>query len=389
MTQLNNETRVIKAGRHNTSGGVVAPIDLSSTFKQPGLHADGYYIYSRITNPTTEAFEEKMAALESANYALSFNSGMAAIETVLRAILKKGDEVIAFEDLYGGTYQELEDWKKFGITIKYIDASEAVNVEKAITKKTKMIWLESPTNPLLRLCPIRKIAQLKNTWRDLIIVVDNTFATPAGQRPLELGADISLHSVTKYIGGHSDLIGGAIVTSDQVLFNEIKQARKSVGSYMSPFDAFLASRGANTLFLRMRAHEDNAKKVAMALSNNSQIEKVLYPGLMTHPQYGLAHEQMSNFGGVISFLVKGTSQHAEVFIKSLKIPTPAVSLGGVESLIEIPYFMTHACISAEIKKNIGLPSNLVRLSVGLENANDLIQDIEQALKNSKLTFSTY
>lgn len=388
MTKLNKETLVIKSGRRNAYGGVVAPIDLSSTYKQSSLCMNGY-VYSRITNPTTEAFEEKMAALESAEYALSFNSGMAAIETTLRVLLEKGDEIIACEDLYSGTYQEFEDWEKFGITVRYIDATNAENVERALSKKTKIIWLESPTNPLLKLCPIREIAKLKEKRHKLLIVVDNTFATPAGQRPLELGADVSLHSVTKYIGGHSDLIGGAVVLSDQALFEKIKQARKNVGSYMSPFDAFLAARGANTLFVRMRAHEESAKKIALALLSNPKIEKVLYPGLPSHPQHRLACEQMSNFGGMISFMVKDTNQHAKVFIKSLQIPTPAVSLGGVESLVEIPYFMTHASMSRETKEKIGLPDNLIRLSVGLENADDLIQDINHALENSRLTFSTY
>ncbi len=363
------------------SGDVVAPIHLSATFARKEIDKPtGGYEYARTGNPTRHALEKRLAALENARYGLAFASGLAAETTLALSLLKKGDHVVAFEDLYGGTRRLFDKTlANFGLEFSYVDASKVENVEAALRSNTKLIWLESPTNPLLRLCDIAAISKVAKA-HEALTIVDNTFASPYLQNPLALGADIVLHSTTKYISGHSDVVGGAITTSNDELYGKLKFNQNALGGVPSPFDCFLVLRGTKTLAVRMERHCQNAQKIAEYLSRHPKVQSVIYPGLPSHPQHALAKRQMSGFGGMVTFTVKGTSAETADFLKQLNVIALAESLGGVESLINQPSVMTHASLAKEERERLGVTDGLLRLSVGIEDIEDLIADLEQALR---------
>ena len=378
-------TRSIHAGekpdfRDGSAGDVVIPIHLSTTFarKKVDIPTNGYD-YTRSLNPTRKALEEKLASLENAAYGLAFSSGLAAETSVLLSLLKPGDHIIAFDDLYGGTKRIFDQvFSGFNFEITYVDATNATNVGKAIQKNTKLVWIESPTNPLLKLCDIKAVSKIVRKHK-LVLVVDNTFLSPYFQKPLDLGADIVVHSSTKYIGGHSDVLGGSVMVSDKVLFEKIQYYQNAVGAVLSPFDSYLTIRGIKTLELRMQRHNQNAIEIAGFLEHHPKIKKVIYPGLKSHPQHQLAKQQATGFGGVISVEIKGKTKDAKAFLERLTLFAIAESLGGVESLIELPVEMTHASVSREICEKTGITDTLVRISVGVEDVKDLINDLKQAL----------
>jgi len=377
------ETRAIHAGQEPdpTTGAIMTPIYTSSTYVQesPGVHKG--YDYSRSVNPTRKALESCIADLEGSSHGFAFASGMSASATVLE-LLSSGDHVIAMDDLYGGTYRLFENVRKrsAGLEFTFCDLSDLDTLESSITEKTKMIWIETPTNPLLKIADLEAISQFAKKNK-LISVCDNTFCSPFVQNPLEFGFDVVVHSATKYLNGHSDLIGGVVVCSNEKenLANEILYLQNAVGSIMSPFDSFLLLRSLKTLSVRMERHCSNAEKIASYLNSHSAIEKVIYPGLKSHPQHNIALKQMKGFGGMISVVLKGGLESATNFLERTKLFSLAESLGGVESLIEHPAIMTHASIPQEVREEIGISDGLVRLSVGIESIDDLIEDIENSL----------
>ena len=377
------ETRAIHAGQEPdpTTGAIMTPIYTSSTYIQesPGVHKG--YDYSRSVNPTRKALESCIADLEGSNYGFAFASGMSASATVLE-LLDSGDHVIAMDDLYGGTYRLFENVRKrsAGLEFTFCDLSDLNTLETSINKNTKMIWIETPTNPLLKIADLSAISQFAKK-HNLIAVCDNTFCSPYIQNPLDFGFDIVVHSATKYLNGHSDLIGGVVVCSNEKedLANEILYLQNAVGSIMNPFDSFLLLRSLKTLSVRMERHCTNAQEIAIFLESHQSIEKVIYPGLESHPQHDIAKKQMKGFGGMISVVLKGGLDSATSFLEKTKIFSLAESLGGVESLIEHPAIMTHASIPREVREEIGISDGLVRLSVGIESLEDLVEDIENSL----------
>ncbi len=381
------DTQAIHAGEEpdfdgHPSGDVVIPIHLASTFARKDVdEPTGGYEYSRSGNPTRFALEKKLAAIENARFGLAFSSGLAAETTLCLSLLKSGDHVVAFDDLYGGTRRLFNKvfQERFGIEFSFVDARDPENIRAAMRKNTRLVWLESPTNPLMRLCDIREIAKIAHD-AGALVVVDNTFASPYFQQPIGLGADIVVHSTTKYINGHSDSIGGALITSDEELFKKLRFHQNAAGAILSPFDSFLIARGIKTLALRMERHERNALIVAEFLSAHSRVATVYYPGLTSHPQHALARKQMKGFSGMLSFELKGGEAEAKKFLRNLRLFALAESLGGVESLIEHPATMTHASVPAEERRKIGISDTLIRISVGIENAEDLIADLERALE---------
>ncbi len=361
------------------TGAVVPMISLATTYKQDGINQTrGGFEYSRAQNPTRQQLEKVLAGLENARYANAFSSGLAALAGLM-SLFEPGDHVIAGDDLYGGTVRYFNQiLAKYGITFSYIDTANLNAIERAITPKTKLIYLESPTNPMLRLSDIRAISELAKTRR-LLVAVDNTFATPYLQRPLELGADVVLHSTTKYLGGHSDILGGALMTNDSSLYERFAFHQKAVGAVPSPFDCWLLMRSVKTLALRMERHCENALAIAQFLHQHDAVKKVYYPGLPTHPSHELAKRQMpKGFGGIVSLDLGGRAE-VEAFIKALNIFTFAESLGAVESLVCYPWEMTHAAVPLEHRKQLGITEGLIRLSVGIEDSPDLINDLEHAL----------
>lgn len=367
-------------GETGQDGDVAVPIHLSTTFarKIVSKPTNGWE-YTRTSNPTRRALEKKLAAIEGAKYGAAFSSGLAAGTTVLLALLKKGDHIVAFDDLYGGTKRLLNNvFEKYGFSTTYVDATDIVKVEKSITAETRLIWIETPSNPLLKVVDIKSISEIAHQM-GILLVVDNTFLSPYFQHPLALGADIVTYSSTKYIGGHSDVLGGAVLTNDDNLAETIYYHQNAAGAVLSPFDSYLTLRGIKTLALRMEQHQKNALEIAHYLEKHPKIQRVIYPGLESHPQHQLAVRQSSGFGGVLSFELKGGKKEAETFVQNLNIISLAESLGGVESLVEIPAQMTHSGIPAEVRKQIGISDGLIRLSVGVENSEDLINDISQAL----------
>lgn len=382
------ETKAIHVGeepnfRDGGSGDVVTPIHLSSTFarKEIDKPTNGYE-YSRMGNPTRNALEKRLAALEDAKFGLAFASGLAAETVIALTLLKSDNHIIAFDDLYGGTRRLFNEVfnKNFNIEVSYVDARNIGNVKSAIKEKTRLIWIETPTNPLMKICDIIKISEIAKK-KNITVVVDNTFMSPYFQRPLNLGADIVVHSTTKYLNGHSDSIGGAIMLSDESVYNKLKFNQNATGTMLSPFDSFLVLRGIKTLALRMEKHNENALKIAKFLNSHPKIKKVNYPGLITYPQYNLAKQQMLGFGGMLSFEIKGNLKDAKQLLRNLKIISLAESLGGVESLIEHPASMTHSSIPQKEREKIGITDLLIRLSVGIENTEDLISDLRDALKS--------
>ncbi len=377
------ETRAIHAGQEadQTTGAVMMPIYTSSTFKQesPGVHKG--YDYSRSGNPTRNAFEDCMASLEEGIKGYGFSSGVAAISACVE-LLEPGDHVIAMDDLYGGTvrlFNEIKT-KSQGISVTYVDMSNFENVEKAYTEKTKMIFVETPTNPLLKIADLKKIGNFAKA-NNILSVCDNTFASSYIQKPLNFGIDIVLHSATKFLGGHSDLIAGVLVIGkdDKDLINRMSNIHNSLGPITSTFDSYLILRSLKTLSIRMERHCENALRLAKELTNHKKIDNVIYPGLDSHPQHELAMKQMNGFGGIISIEVSGGLDASRKFLEKTKIFSLAESLGGVESLIEHPALMTHASISEEVRQKIGISDGLIRLSVGIESIEDLIDDLNQAL----------
>ena len=385
--EMHFETKAIHVGeapnlKEGGSGDVVVPIHLSSTFARKEVaHPTGGYEYSRTRNPTRDALEKKLAALENARYALAFASGMAAETAVALTLLKSGDHVVAFDDLYGGTKRLFNRVlaPQFNIAFSYVDASDPAKVEQALQPGTRLIWLESPTNPLMRLCDIAAIAALARK-RSIPVVVDNTFMSPAFQQPLGQGADLVVHSTTKYLNGHSDSVGGAVMLSDETRYQKLKFNQNATGAILSPFDSFLVLRGIKTLAVRMERHQQNAMKIAAYLERHPKVRRVNYPGLASHPQHALARRQMSGFGGMLSFNINGGWMEAKRFLENLHLFALAESLGGVESLIEHPAQMTHLSLPKEEREKIGIDDSLIRVSVGIENIDDLIADLEEGFK---------
>lgn len=371
------ETLAVRQEPDPATGAVVPPIYHSTTFAQaePGVHRG--FEYSRTDNPTRHQLEAKLASLEGGRFGLCFASGMAAISAVL-GLLEPGDHVIASDDLYGGTYRLFQWLERYGLQFTYVDTSNAANL--VIKKNTKMVWLETPTNPLLKIADIAAIAtKLRRMKGDALLVVDNTFATPYLQRPLELGADIVVHSTTKYLGGHCDVVGGAVVASDEQVYEALKFIQNAVGAVPSPFDCFLALRGIRTLPVRMERHCANAQIMAEFLESHPKVVKVYYPGLVGHPGHKLAEEQMRGYGGMVGFELRGDMR---AFLKNLKLITLAESLGGVESLICHPASMTHAAIPEGERHKRGIAENLLRISVGIENYADLQRALQDALERA-------
>ncbi len=357
----------------------MTPIFQTSTYAQSGLGEHKGYEYSRSGNPTRTALEECLAAREDGQYGLAFASGLAAENTVL-SLLSAGDHLLSCDDLYGGTYRLFERViKRYHVDADYLSASASVeDYEKAIRPNTRLLWLETPTNPLLNLVDIRALTEMAHQHK-LIVVVDNTFASPYFQQPLHLGADIVVHSTTKYINGHSDVIGGALVLNNADLYEALKFHQNAAGGVPGPFDSWLTLRGIKTLAVRMRQHAENAMNVARFLAEHPRMEKVYYPGLPSHPDHELARRQMSGFGGMVSFQLKGTYDDVARVVRRFEVFSLAESLGGVESLVCHPASMTHASIPREIREARGLTDTLLRLSVGIEDSEDLLADLEQAL----------
>ena len=374
-------TRAIHAGQNPdpATGATIVPIYQTSTYTQqaPGQHKG--YEYSRTANPTRTALEECVASLEGARYGLAFASGLAATTATL-SILSPGDHVVAGDDLYGGTYRLFDKVlpRQAGLDFTYADTTDPASVEKALRPGTKLLWLETPTNPMLTLSDVAALSEMAHE-RDAVVAVDNTFASPYFQNPLTLGADIVVHSTTKYMGGHSDVIGGAVATSDEVYHERIKFYQNAAGAVPGPFDSWIVLRGLKTLAVRMRQHEENALAVARFLQDHPEVETVNYPGLPSHPQHDLAKRQMSGFSGMVSFTLKGGAEAAYAAVQKTELFHFAESLGGVESLITHPATMTHAAIPKEQREARGVTDGLMRLSVGIEDKDDLIADLDQAI----------
>ena len=374
-------TKTIHAGIHpdEATGAIMTPIYQTSTYVQKGVGNHKGFEYSRTQNPTRKALEDNLAALENGKYGACFGSGLAAIDAVIK-MLNPGDEVISTNDLYGGSYRMFTTiFEKYGIIFHFVSMQDADSIESYINSNTKLIWVETPTNPMMNVIDIKKMAGLAKKHH-ILLGVDNTFATPYLQRPLELGADIVMHSVTKYLGGHSDVIMGALVTSDQKLADEIYRIQNSSGAVTGPMDSFLVLRGIKTLHLRMQRHCENGEKIADFLCDHPKIESVFWPGLKDHPNHQIAKDQMSGFGGMVSFTLKGNNLNDALrVVENANLFALAESLGGVESLIGHPATMTHASIPKDLREESGVVDSLIRLSVGVEDVEDLIVDLSAAL----------
>ncbi len=379
-------TKVIHSGLETdpSTGAIITPIYQTSTYvqKKPGDNMG--FEYSRTKNPTRSALEKSLASIESGKFGICYSSGMGAADAIIK-LLKPGDTIISNNDIYGGTYRMFEQvFSNFGLNFDYIDLTNTQNLNNAITNNTKLIWIETPSNPLLEIIDIQAISQLVRKNKDIIIVVDNTFASPALQNPLQLGADIVLHSATKYIGGHSDLIMGAIITNNQKLYDKLFLITKSCGAVPGPMDCFLALRGIKTLAIRMEKHCKNAVKINEFLSNLEEVNQIYWPGRKTHKNHDIAKKQMLHFGGMLSFTLKNDSfEDAVQIISSTKLFKLAESLGGVESLISHPASMTHASIPKKEREKNNLSDSLIRISIGIEDSEDLIKDLKQAFQSTK------
>lgn len=372
-------TDAIHAGQFPdpTTNAVIPPINLSTTYYQEEIGKHKGYVYTRTGNPTRDILQKNVAVLEKGKYALAFSSGLAAIFS-LSTILKAGDHAVISNDVYGGTFRLFDNFlRSYNIQAAFTDTTQIENIEKAIQSNTKLIHIESPTNPLLAISDIKEISKLCKS-KNLLLSVDNTFMTPYFQNPLLLGADIVIHSTTKYLGGHSDLLGGILVFNSDELYERYKFIQNTVGAVLSPFDCWLLLRSIKTLALRMERHNHNAIKIAKFLENHPKVKKVFYPGLKSHPQHKIAKKQMRGFGGMVSFEVEDFKSAVSI-LKKFKIFTLAESLGGVESLVCHPATMTHASIPEEIREKNGLTEGLIRLSVGIEDVEDLLDDLNQAL----------
>lgn len=374
------ETRAIHAGQppDEATGAVIPPLYLTSTYAQssPGVHKG--YEYSRTHNPTRRAYETCVANLEQARFGFAFASGCVGATTVMH-LLQAGDHVVCCDDMYGGTYRLFEQViKNNGVDFSYVDLSNPQHLTAAIQANTKLVWMESPTNPLLKLIDVQALSEVAHA-HDALVMVDNTFMSPYLQNPIAQGADLVLHSSTKFINGHSDLVGGVVVTDSETLAERLGFLSNSIGGIQSTFDAFLCMRSLKTLAVRMEAHQANARVLAAMLEDHPKVERVVYPGLPSHPDFDLAQKQMKGPGGMLSFSIRGGLPAARAFLENVHIFTLAESLGGVESLIEHPAIMTHASIPADIRAKLGIDDGLIRLSVGIESVADLQRDVEQAL----------
>lgn len=374
------DTRAIHAGQEpdEVTGAIMTPIFQTSTYVQrsPGEHTG--FEYSRTHNPTRHALEDCLASLEGGKYGIAFASGSAAMATIMH-LFKAGDHVVCGDDVYGGTYRLFNRvFKELGMGFSFVDMSDLDKFRASLTPETRLVWLESPTNPLLKISDIRAICDIAHE-RGIPVCVDNTFMSPYFQQPLALGADLVVHSTTKFVNGHSDVVGGIVITNDSEVHERLRFLQNAIGAVPGPMDAWLTLRGVKTLGIRMRQHEANAMKIAPFLENHPAVERVYYPGLESHPQHGLAKSQMNGFGGMITFELKGGLPAAKTLLETVKLFALAESLGGVESLIEHPAIMTHASIPAEVRAELGIGDGMVRLSVGIEDAADLIADLEHAL----------
>lgn len=374
-------TKVIHAGVHpdSATGAIMTPIYQTSTYVQEEIGVHKGFEYSRTGNPTRAALESNLAALENGKYGACFGSGLAAIDCVVK-MLNPGDEVISTNDLYGGSYRIFNTiFEKYGIKFHFVNMLEVENISAKINDKTKLIWIETPTNPMMNIIDVKEVVELVKS-KDIMVAVDNTFATPYLQRPLDLGADIVMHSVTKYLGGHSDVVMGALVTSDSAIAEEMYRIQNSSGAVCGPMDSFLVLRGIKTLHLRIQRHCENGEQIAKFLKEQSIVDKVYWPGFESHYNHEVAKSQMSGFGGMISFTLVGDDlEKAKKVVSRTKVFTLAESLGGVESLIGHPSTMTHASIPREERIKSGVVDSLIRLSVGIEDAQDLINDLQNAL----------
>ncbi|MCB0304638.1 MAG: PLP-dependent transferase [Calditrichaeota bacterium] len=381
------ETRAIHVGekpnfKDGGTGDVAMPIHLTSTYAREKVDIPtAGYEYSRTANPTRDALQQRLAALEDAQYGLVFASGLAAETSLVLSLLKAGEHIVAFDDLYGGSRRLFTRVfnERFKVEVSYVDARQPQLVADSIRDNTRLVWLETPTNPLLKLCDIEAIANIAHQHK-LTVVVDNTFMSPYFQQPLALGADIVMHSTTKFLNGHSDSLGGALLLNDESLYEKIKFTQNAAGGILSPFDSYLILRGTKTLAVRMRQHQKNAIRIAKFLESHPRVNRVIYPGLESHPQHELAQKQMSGFGGMLSFELDGNIKDAKRFVEGLKYFALAESLGGVESLIELPAVMTHASVPPEERRKIGLADGLIRISAGIENGDDLLEDLEGAFQ---------
>ena len=375
------ETLAIHGGQHPEpiTGAVMPPISQSSTYAQKGPGEHTGFEYSRTHNPTRYALERAVAALEGGRFGLAFGSGMAATTTVMQ-LLSAGDHVVAGDDMYGGTFRLFDKvMRRRGHSFSYVNVTRPGAVAAAIRPETRLVWIETPTNPMLKLGDIRAIAD-ECRGRDILLAVDNTFMSPISQRPLDLGADLVVHSTTKYIGGHSDVVGGVIVGRDLGLHDRLAFLQNAVGAVPGPQDCYLTLRGLKTLPLRIERHQANAARVAQFLAEHPKVERVIYPGLASHPQHDLARRQMTGFGGMISFYLRGDLDAARRFLSAVRVFTLAESLGGVESLIEHPAIMTHASVPKENREKLGIADGFIRVSVGVEHIDDLLADLGRAFQ---------
>ena len=380
LKNLGFETRAIYAGQEPdpVTGSVIIPITLSTTFVQdtPGEHKG--YEYARSGNPTRKAYEDCLANLESGKYGLAFSSGCAALTTFLH-LFKTGDHLISMDNIYGGSVRLIDQFvKNQGLQVDFVDLSDISQFEETICEKTRCVWIETPSNPTLKLVDIEKVSQIAQK-RGILVAVDNTFMSPFFQKPLLLGADISYHSTSKYIGGHSDVIGGFLAVKDQILADKLYFLQNAIGAISSPYESFMCLRSIKTLGIRMKAHDFNARKIANFLENHNKVDSIIYPGLKNHPQHLLAQKQMSGFGGMIGLYLKGELKETKTFLEKLQIFNLAESLGGVESLIEHPAIMTHAYLPQTTRQKFGITDNFIRISVGIETVQDLINDLDHAL----------
>ncbi len=375
--KFNTKTIHGRQKNEELTGAVMPPIFLSTTFAQESPGVTKGYDYSRAGNPTREALENCLASIENGAFAFAFSSGLSAIDTVLKT-LKPGEHVLVTDDLYGGTYRMFTKiFSVYNIQFSFVDFSNQAELKENIKSNTKLIWIETPSNPLMKIIDIEKVVQLVKN-QNILVAVDNTFATPYLQTPLDLGVDIVMHSATKYLAGHSDVIAGALVVNDQDLAEKLKFQQFAGGAILSPYDSYMVLRGIKTLHLRMKCHCENAAEIALLLSTHTKVKKVYYPGLENHPNYTVAKKQMKDFGGMLSIDLENR-EAVNVFFKKLKLFTLAESLGGVESLANHPYTMTHASIPKEEREKMGISENLIRLSVGVEDIEDLKNDLLQAL----------
>jgi len=383
MTEHRFETLAIHAGQHPdpTTGAVMTPVYLTSTYAQQGPGEHKGFEYSRTRNPTRDALQGCLAALEGGKHGLAFASGLAATDAVLH-LCNAGDHVILGDDLYGGTFRIADKvFKRLGVEITFVDMTFPQRIEAAIRPSTKLLWTETPTNPMLKIIDLARVSEICRK-RGIVSVCDNTFATPFFQRPLDLGFDVVAHSMTKYLNGHSDVVAGALVTSRDDLHERLAFLQNAVGAVPGPLDSFLVLRGLKTLHVRMERHEANARAIVEALRRHPKVERVTWPGLPEHPQHALAKKQMRGFGGMLTFVIKGGLPAARTFLRSVQIFACAESLGGVESLIEHPAIMTHASVPPETRKLLGIDDGFIRLSVGIENEQDLIDDLVQAMSRA-------